>query len=667
MLVDNSIVVLEAIARKRDTTQAEGAAAPDLTKTAVEGTSEVASAVVASTLTTVAVFFPMAFVEGVAGQLVRDLAYAVSFSIVSSMLVSLTLVPVLQAIGRTAETEQTTDAPSSLVAWLAVVPAALWWPVARITPLVGRLLSVAASPLTVAYDRLEAQYPRLLRTALRHRAFVVLGALGICVASFGLVGGTGRALLPPIYQGELFVQLTLPQGTALERTTDVARSVMQSVADAENVAMSFARVGSVTQGDNASGAIAGTHLAQVNVRLVEGATEIQESVEQRLLERMHASIVGPDVTMRLGRPALFSFDPPIEIQVFSEEPMQTAAHATRLLPGLRGVEGLVDVTPDDLSGRPEVLVQFDRERLGRLGIGVEEAASAVARAVQGEVATQMHAVDRQLDVRVQLPRVDRSRVDDTSRIQIGVVDGVPVRLSAAADVEPARGPAEIRRIDGRRGVRIRARLEGADLGGVAQRVQTILDEHEDESGLVQTHVSGQAEEMERSLTSLVFTAALSIFLVYVVMASSFESLHHPFLIMFTVPLALAGVFLACFASQIPISAMVGIGFIILGGIVVNNAIVLINAVNHARGRGASVTEALVAAGRLRLRPILMTTLTTILGLTPMALGMGDGAALRQPLAISVIGGLAVATLLTLVVIPSGYSLIPGKRRDAWEQ
>jgi HAE1 family hydrophobic/amphiphilic exporter-1 len=663
MLVDNSIVVLEAIARRRD--QAAERTDVNLRETAVEGTAEVASAVVASTLTTVAVFFPMAFVEGVAGQLVRDLAYAVSFSIVSSMIVSLTLVPVLQAIGQRQDAERSTDAPRSLIAWLAVVPAALWWPIARITPRIGRLLSLAASPLTVAYDRLEAHYPRLLRAALRHRAFVVLGALGICVASVGLVGGTGRALLPPIHQGEFFVQLTLPQGTALQRTTEVARGVMHSVADAEDVALSFARVGSVTQGDNASGAIAGTHLAQVNVRLTEGTTEIQEGVEKQLLERMRAAILGPDVTLRLGRPALFSFDPPIEIQVFSEEPMQTVSHATRILPDLRDVAGLVDVTPDDLSGRPEVLVRFDRERLGRLGLGVDQAASAVARAVQGEVATQMHAVDRQLDVRVQLPRVDRTRVEDVARIQVGVVDGVPVRLSAASDVESARGPAEIRRIDGRRGVRIRARLEGADLGGVAQEVETILDEHEDESGLVQTHVSGQAEEMERSLTSLVFTAALSIFLVYVVMASSFESLHHPFLIMFTVPLALAGVFLACFASRIPISAMVGIGFIILGGIVVNNAIVFINAVNHARGRGASVTEALVAAGRLRLRPILMTTLTTILGLTPMALGMGDGAALRQPLAISVIGGLSVATLLTLVVIPSGYSLIPGRRRDAW--
>jgi multidrug efflux pump subunit AcrB len=177
-------------------------------------------------------------------------------------------------------------------------------------------------------------------------------------------------------------------------------------------------------------------------------------------------------------------------------------------------------------------------------------------------------------------------------------------------------------------------------------------------------VAGQAREMSASLDSLLFAALIAVFLIYVVMASSFESLHHPLLIMFTVPLALVGVSAACVLTGTPISAMVGIGAIILGGIVVNNAIVLINTVNFRRGRGESVDDALVAAGALRLRPIVMTTATTVLGLLPMALGMGDGAALRQPLAVTVIGGLVASTLLTLVVIPCAYSLVPGRRRAA---
>jgi HAE1 family hydrophobic/amphiphilic exporter-1 len=207
----------------------------------------------------------------------------------------------------------------------------------------------------------------------------------------------------------------------------------------------------------------------------------------------------------------------------------------------------------------------------------------------------------------------------------------------------------------------------ADLAAVAAAVARVLDEQAATDPAVLTEIAGQAREMQGSLTSLALTALLSIFLVYVVMASSFESLHHPFLIMFTVPLAIVGVVLAFFALRMPISAMTGIGVIILGGIVVNNAIVLINAVNARRGAGASVRDALVEAGTVRVRPILMTTATTVLGLLPMAVGLGEGAALRQPLAVAVIGGLTVATLLTLLVIPCAYALVPGRRRPAWSE
>jgi len=196
-------------------------------------------------------------------------------------------------------------------------------------------------------------------------------------------------------------------------------------------------------------------------------------------------------------------------------------------------------------------------------------------------------------------------------------------------------------------------------------VQAVLDRHAADDPRVQAAVGGQASEMGASLDSLLFAAVIAVFLIYVVMASSFESLHHPLLIMGTVPLALIGVSGACVLTGTPISAMVGIGAIILGGIVVNNAIVLVNTVNYARGQGMPVDEALIHAGRLRLRPIVMTTATTVLGLMPMAIGLGDGAALRQPLAIAVIGGLLASTALTLVVIPCAYSLVPGRRRAAW--
>jgi HAE1 family hydrophobic/amphiphilic exporter-1 len=662
MLVDNSIVVLESIARVREED-------PSLTTTesAIAGAREIAGSVVASTLTTVAVFFPMSFVEGVAGQLVRDLSYAVSFSILSSMAVSLTIVPVLQGLGETHEKSPDEPAPRSAIAWLVAIPAALWWPIRMGTRVGARVLGVLARPLTLAYERLEGMYPAVLRAALRFRTTVLLGAVGLCVASLALSQTLGRTLLPDVEQREFFVQMTLPQGTALEHTQGLTEKLMRSVADDERVELVFARVGSITQGGSATGNLTGTHLAQINVRIREDPNLAPRLVEEDLAAQMRQTVAGPEVHLRLDRPTLFSFGAPIEVRIFHEDLERSTEHARRLLPGLGGVAALEDVVPDDLSGRPEVRVHFDRERLGRLGIGVDAAASSVQRAIQGEVAGTLHAPDKQLDIRVQLPRVDRSRVEDVSRIQVGVADQIPVVLGAVADVRPAVGPAEIRRIDGRRGFRIQARLTEADLAAVATAVQEVLDEHAAEDPAVLTEIAGQAKEMQGSLLSLALTAALSIFLVYVVMASSFESLHHPFLIMFTVPLAVVGVVLAFFVLQMPISAMTGIGGIILGGIVVNNAIVLINAVNARRGAGMSVHDAVVQAGAVRVRPILMTTATTVLGLLPMALGMGEGAALRQPLAVAVIGGLTVATLLTLLVIPCAYALVPGKRRAAWAE
>lgn len=661
MLVDNSIVVLESIARvrERDPHAAQGA-------TAVRGATEVAASVIASTLTTVAVFLPMAFVEGVAGRLIRDLAYTVSLSIVSSMFVSLTLVPVLQSLGGAGQGEAEPPAPRSLVAWLLAPVALVFRGLRLATWAIGPVLRVITAPLTAAYAAVERGYPLLLKAALRWRFTVVALAVALCVAAVQQLQGLGSTLLPEIQQGEFFVQISLPQGSSLERSADLARRVAAAVERDPAVAQVFARVGSMTAGDSATGTVAGTHLAQVNVRLHPGLPAPEEAaLEESLMLAMAGAAADPEATLRLGRPALFSFDAPIEVRIFSEEPERAIAHARALLPDLQAIPGLADVAPDDLAGRPEVRVDFDRERLSRLNLGVDAAALAVQRAVQGEIATKMHAADRQLDVRVQLPRVDRTRAADVGKIAVAVIGDVPVTVAAVADLVEATGPAELRHLDGRRGLRIRARLAGEDLGTVAARVEDVLAAHDPGDGRVQAELGGQAESLGGSMKSMMFAALIAVFLIYVVMASSFESLHHPLLIMGTVPLAVVGVAWACVLTGTPISAMVGMGAIILGGIVVNNAIVLVNTVNYRRGQGMDIGPALLEAGRLRLRPIVMTTATTVLGLLPMAAGVGDGAALRQPLAVTVIGGLTAATLLTLVVIPCLYSLLPGRRRDAW--
>ncbi|MCA9705146.1 MAG: efflux RND transporter permease subunit, partial [Myxococcales bacterium] len=471
MLVDNSIVVLESIARVREQALAEhartGEPVPPRARQAVDGTAEVASSVVASTLTTVAVFFPMSFVEGVAGQLVRDLSYAVSFSMLSSMAVSLTLVPVLQSLGDP-PAELEAGRPRSVLAWLlGGALALLAWPVALVLRGGGLLLRVVSRPLTWAYEQLERTYGPALRVALRVRWLVLVGAVVACVLSLRLVEDRGRTLLPEVAQGELFVQVRLPQGASLPRTTAALRAMSQALADDPDVQLRFARIGSLTRSGSAGGSLVASHLGQLDVHLRPEAVPYQDEVEARLMRTLRRAIPEPEATLQLGRPALLAFAPPIELQVFGEDEAQVVAHVERLLPALAGVESLRDVLPDDLQGRPEIRVRFDHERLGRLGLGVDEAAAAVQRAIQGEVVSTLFAPDEQLDIRVRLPEPDRQRVEDVARVQVATVSGVPVRLDAVAEVEAGRGPAEIRRIDGRRGLRIQARSEAVDLGGVA--------------------------------------------------------------------------------------------------------------------------------------------------------------------------------------------------------
>jgi len=280
----------------------------------------------------------------------------------------------------------------------------------------------------------------------------------------------------------------------------------------------------------------------------------------------------------------------------------------------------------------------------------------VRNKVLGDVATEYREEDREVDLRVRLRDSDKRSVEDLRRLVVNPGGEIPIPLSAVADVRVEEGPSEIRRVDQQRAALITANLDGLDLGSATRAISGILH------GMAMPedftyHIGGQNREMETSMDSLLFAMMLAIFLVYVVMASQFESLVHPFVIIFTIPLALIGVVLALYALGISISVMVFIGLIMLVGIVVNNAIVLIDYINTLRGRGMAKVEAIVLGGKVRLRPILMTTATTVLGLLPMALGMGEGAEIRTPMAVTVIAGLISATLLTLIVIPTIYNLV----------
>ncbi|WP_434423690.1 efflux RND transporter permease subunit [Nannocystis pusilla] len=362
----------------------------------------------------------------------------------------------------------------------------------------------------------------------------------------------------------------------------------------------------------------------------------------------------PDAIVHVTRPVLFSFATPIEVQVrgYELDELRDATNAVR--DELAGIADLRDVKSSILPGSPEVQIVYNRDALARLNLDIRSVAELVRNKVQGYEATKYNRKDRKIPVRVRLKDIDTATVRELEDLVVNPGQARPVPLSAVAEITLGRGPNEIRRIGQQRVGLVTANLAGSGLGSAAREIDERLAKLNLPAG-VTTAVTGQSEEWETSSRSLYLALGLSIFLVYVIMASQFESLMYPMIILITIPLALVGVVWTLLLLNVPVSVLVILGLILLAGIVVNNAIVLVDYAGQLKERGHSTDDALALAGQVRLRPILMTTLTTVLGLVPMALGLGDGAELRTPMAITVIAGLSFSTLLTLVVIPTIYA------------
>ena len=363
--------------------------------------------------------------------------------------------------------------------------------------------------------------------------------------------------------------------------------------------------------------------------------------------------------MRLGRPSYFTLQTPIEIAVFGDDLGALRAYSLSLAEELERRPGFVDVRSSLEAGNPELQVVFDRPRVAALGLDVATLSDTLKGRIQGTVPTRFKEADRQIDIRVLNHETTRTSVDDVRRLVLPGPEGRPIRLLSVAQVSPARGPAEIHRLQQQRAALITANLEGISLGaGVEAVEQTLVDGPPGRD--MSAEIGGQNREMQVSFRSLYFAVALAIFLVYLVMASTFESLIHPFVVLFTIPLALVGVVIGLLVTKTTVTVIVLIGVVMLVGIVVNNAIVLIDAMNRYRREGMDKLEAVVRAGHVRLRPILMTTLTTSLALVPMAMGWGEGGELRAPLAVTVASGLVLSTFLTLLVIPATYMIVPSR-------
>jgi len=657
LLVDNSIVVLESIQRKRD----EGLGPLEA---AQEGASEVGQAVIASTMTTVCVFVPIVFVQGIAGQLFSDQALTVTYSLAVSLVVALSLIPMLasrQFMPDEAEAEPTAEPKNAARRALgtAFFFGGVWG--ARLVKLLARgaravvytALALPFKAFDYSFGALVRVYPRLLDRVLLRPLPVIgltLAVLGACLLLFGQLG---RELVPELIQGEFFVNTELPPGTRLDVTS-------RRLAIVENVAQSLPGtrlVYAVAGTSNEQGGVAGAlreNIGQVTVS-VEAPTSREK--EQALMDDLRPALERDgDLEYRFGRPSYFSFKTPVEVEIRGHNLKLLERLADDLVARLGGIDGLTDIKSSTEGGNPELQIRFKRERLATLGYNVGDVASLIRSKVLGNVATDITREDRTIDIRLRADERFRDSIQDLENLNITELGTTAIPLSAVADVIETEGPAEIRRADGERVALITANLVGRDLGSVSEEISERLAQMTFPTGF-DTHLGGQRQEMETSFASMRFAILLAVFMVYLVMASQFESLLHPFVIIFSVPFSLIGVILVLYVFQVTVSIVALIGVILLAGIVVNNAIILVDYTNRLRRRGRAKLDALREAGQVRLRPILMTTATTVLGLLPMAIGFGEGSELRAPMAITVIGGLLVSTALTLLIIPAVYSVL----------
>lgn len=667
LLVDNAIVVLENIARHKEL----GASAKDA---AQRGTREVSTAITASTLTTVAVFFPLVFVEGIAGQLFKDQALTVTFALLISLIVALTLIPTMAARSRSKNT--TTD-PSSLT--LPSLKPQRWyhWPLLPIR-LIGRGAYLFLTALVTLFSLLfrlistclfwcfrpavilvqqglqllESGYLRLLKIALRARLLTLsatLVAAGLC---FTLVPRLGADVIPQLSQGEFFIDVQLPVGAAIEQTDTVLQQLAVELQQYPVVERSYGMAGTGSQ-MTVDPAIGGSHWGRLHVVMASGTDAADEALLQEKLRDYLALQAG--VTARFDRPQLFSFATPLEIEISGYDLSALNDSAENLTRLLMADGRFSDVKSSLRPGQPEITLYFDHARLAQLGMTAQQVAKRVAVYIGGEVAGQYSLNDRKIDIRVRLAEQYRQYELQLAELIINPGAAEPLPLSAVAQIRREIGPSEITRVGQQRVAVISANLAHGDLEQATAGAKALLQELVLAPGQ-QAQVMGQSEEMSRAYSSLMFALVLAIFLVYLVMASQFENLLQPLLILFTVPLAGAGAVLGLWLTDTRLSVIVFIGLIMLAGIVVNNAIVLIDRINQLRQEGVAMYDAIMDAGSTRLRPVLMTTLTTVLGLLPMALGTGEGSEIRAPMAITVIAGLSLATLLTLVFIPVLYSL-----------
>jgi HAE1 family hydrophobic/amphiphilic exporter-1 len=624
MLVDNAIVILENIYRHRESGLEPRAAA-------ARGTQEVAMAVTASTLTTVVVFVPVVFVTGLASQIFRQLALTVSFSLSSSLFVALTFVPMAAA-------------------------------------LLMRRAPGKPGKLALASDRVQQgmtnRYRGLLFGSLRRRGLLMVAVALLVLMAGGVYLYMPRSLLPAMDQREITVAAMMARGTS----GWVSDAIMQQV---ELIAMSRDDVDFVFAGSGGGGATSffsagGADSGEALIRLLpqtrgrrttaQVAAELRRALAEvpgaRFQVSSRSSIVGEDR----------AFGAPLVISVRGDGLVQLTAAGDQIAELMRTVPGVVNVRSTLEQAEPELQVNVDRARAAQVGLGGAQIGGLLRAAVEGQVATTFRWQDRDVDIRVIYPKDSRSEAADIRSLLLQSPSGRLVRLDEVAEVSLRAGPTSISRRDGARIAQVQADLAGIDLDTAMARVRATLGPAVSLPEGYSIEYGGESQEIGRAFGSLGQSFIMAAALVYMVMAAQFESVRQPLIIMVTVPLALAGAVVAMALTGQALSTPAIVGLIALTGVVVNNGIVLVDYANQLRQQGLAVREALLEAGAVRLRPILMTSLTTIFALLPMALTSGEGSEMLTSLSMPLLGGLVFSTFLTLFVVPALYTVAEWRPR-----
>lgn len=629
MMVDSSVVVLENIFRHR---QEVG---EPIETAAVEGTGEVASAVIAGTVTTLVIFLPLVFVEGVSGVLFKELAYVIMFSLFCALLVSLSLVPMLA-------TRLLSVPGAASRGWTA------------------RLANGAGA----AFAALENSYCNLLERVLRQRLMTVAAAVALLAGSLLLLPFIGTEFLPPSDEGEVRVTGEMEVGTRLD-LIDRQTRVMEKLVYAAVPETVSSVVSVVTSGTRGSSTASG----EIRLSLLPAAqrqranTDIAADLRQRLegaIPGMKIRVRAPQGQFLLERILDTAEGITVEVRGFELETLDVLAD--RVVARIGDVAGVTDVELSREAGIPQREIDVDRAKIADLGLTVRDVTEVIETAVAGSQAGEYRVRGDSYRILVQLENAEKRSIDEILDLTLRTPDGEQVVLRNLVDTRPGSGPVTIERKDQQRLVTVTANVAGRDLGSVAADVQMRLAEIPRPIGY-DLLVAGNFEEQQKAFDELVVSLLLALLLVYMVLASQYESLGDPLVVMLSVPVAAVGVLLTLFLTDTTLNLQSAIGCIMLAGIVVNNAILLVDQTAQLRRAGQTTRDALLEAGRRRLRPVLMTTLTTILALIPLALGIGEGADAQAPLARAVLGGLAASTLITLVLIPAVYSLFHEAKTD----